>query len=38
MRALLVALDVETPVGAADLMVEQGVVYVFADGRMTKHS
>ncbi len=38
MRALLVALDVETPVGAADLMVEQGVVCVFADGRMTKHS
>ena len=38
MRALLVALDVETPVGAADLTVEQGVVYVFADGQVTKHS
>ena len=38
MRALLVALDVETPVGAADLTVEQGVVYVFCDGQVTKHS
>lgn len=38
MRALLVALDVETPAGAAELMVEQGVVYVFADGQVTKHS
>jgi probable phosphoglycerate mutase len=38
MRALLVALDIETPVGAADLTVEQGVVYVFADGQVTKHS
>jgi probable phosphoglycerate mutase len=38
MRALLVALDVETPVGAADLTIEQGVVYVFADGQVTKHS
>lgn len=38
MRALLVALDVETPVGAADLTVEQGVVYVFRDGQVTKHS
>jgi probable phosphoglycerate mutase len=38
MRALLVALDVETPVGAADLTVEQGVVYVFVDGQVTKHS
>lgn len=38
MRALLVALDVETPLGAAELTVEQGVVYVFADGQVTKHS
>lgn len=38
MRALLVALDVETPVGAAELTVEQGVVYVFADGQVSKHS
>lgn len=38
MRALLVALDIETPVGAADLTVEQGVVYVFCDGQVTKHS
>ena len=38
MRALLVALDIETPVGASDLTVEQGVVYVFADGQVTKHS
>jgi len=38
MRALLVALDIETPVGAADLTVEQGVVYVFSDGQVTKHS
>ncbi|HBR46255.1 MAG TPA: histidine phosphatase family protein, partial [Afipia sp.] len=30
--------DVEPPVGAADLTVEQGVVYVFADGQVTKHS
>jgi len=38
MRALLVALDIETPVGASDLTVEQGVVYVFEDGQVTKHS
>ncbi len=38
MRALLVALDVETPVGASDLTVEQGVVYVFEDGQVVKHS
>jgi len=38
MRALLVALGVETPVGAADLTVEQGVVYVFTEGQVTKHS
>ena len=38
MRALMVALDVETPVSAVDLLVEQGVVYVFRDGQVTKHS
>lgn len=38
MRALLVALDVETPVSAVDMLVEQGVVYVFRDGQVTKHS
>lgn len=38
MRALMVALDIEMPVAAADMPVEQGVVYVFANGRMTKHS
>ena len=36
-RALLVALGIETPDGAADLTIEQGVVYVFADGECTKH-
>ena len=38
MRALLVALDVHTPVNAVDMLVEQGVVYVFRDGQVTKHS
>jgi probable phosphoglycerate mutase len=38
MRALMVALDVETPVSAVDTLVEQGVVYVFRDGQVTKHS
>ncbi|MEH2512464.1 broad specificity phosphatase PhoE [Nitrobacteraceae bacterium AZCC 1564] len=38
MRALMVALDVETPVSAVDMLVEQGVVYVFRDGQVTKHS
>ena len=38
MRALLVALDVHTPVSAVDMLVEQGVVYVFRDGEVTKHS
>jgi probable phosphoglycerate mutase len=38
MRALLVALDVHTPINAVDMMVEQGVVYVFRDGEVTKHS
>ncbi|WP_424629681.1 histidine phosphatase family protein [Bradyrhizobium sp. SYSU BS000235] len=38
MRALMVALDVETPVSAVDTLVEQGVVYVFRGGQVTKHS
>jgi broad specificity phosphatase PhoE len=37
-RALLVALGVETPDSAADLTIEQGVVYVFADGACSKHA
>ena len=36
-RALMVALDIETPASAADLGIEQGVVYVFADGRLKKY-
>ena len=31
-RALMVALGIETPVSAADLLIEQGAVYVFRDG------
>lgn len=37
-RALLVALGVETPEGASELTIEQGVVYVFADGACHKHA
>jgi broad specificity phosphatase PhoE len=37
-RALMVALGVETPVSAADLTIEQGAVYVFGHGRVTKYS
>jgi probable phosphoglycerate mutase len=37
-RALMVALGFETPESAADLLIEQGAVYVFADGRLTKYS
>ena len=37
-RALLVALGVETPDSALDLTIEQGVVYVFADGTCSKHA
>ena len=36
-RALLVALGIETPDSAADLTIEQGVVYVFSDGTCAKH-
>jgi probable phosphoglycerate mutase len=37
-RALMVALGIETPQSAADLLIEQGAVYVFRDGRLTRHS
>jgi probable phosphoglycerate mutase len=36
-RALMVALGNETPVSAAELYVEQGVVYVFRDGGLEKY-
>ena len=37
-RALMVALGIETPQSAADLVIEQGAVYVFGDGRLDKYS
>jgi broad specificity phosphatase PhoE len=37
-RALMVALGVESPDSAADLTIEQGTVYVFGDGGLTKYS
>jgi probable phosphoglycerate mutase len=37
-RALMVALGIETPAGAADLTIEQGAVYVFGDGGLSKYS
>jgi broad specificity phosphatase PhoE len=37
-RALMVALGIETPASAADLTIEQGAVYVFADGGLEKYS
>jgi probable phosphoglycerate mutase len=37
-RALMVALGIETPLRASDLYIEQGVVYVFGDGGVTKYS
>jgi probable phosphoglycerate mutase len=37
-RALMVALGIETPGRASDLYIEQGVVYVFGDGGVTKYS
>ncbi|HEY5127001.1 MAG TPA: histidine phosphatase family protein [Bradyrhizobium sp.] len=37
-RALMVALGIETPQSAADLTVEQGAVYVFGDGGLSKYS
>ncbi len=36
-RALMVALGLETPERAAELMIEQGAVYVFADGGLRKY-
>ena len=36
-RALMVALDIETPSSAADLTIEQGAVYVFGDGGLRKY-
>jgi probable phosphoglycerate mutase len=37
-RALMVALGIETPASASDLFIEQGVVYVFRDGGVSKYS
>ncbi|WFU38917.1 histidine phosphatase family protein [Bradyrhizobium sp. CB82] len=37
-RALMVTLGLETPASAAELYIEQGVVYVFRDGRLEKYS
>jgi broad specificity phosphatase PhoE len=37
-RALMVALGHETPQSAADLIIEQGAVYVFGDGSLRKYS
>ncbi|RXG95420.1 histidine phosphatase family protein [Bradyrhizobium zhanjiangense] len=37
-RALMVALGIETPAGAAELYIEQGAVYVFRDRRLEKFS
>lgn len=37
-RALMVALGLETPSSAADLLIEQGAVYVFRDGGLKKYS
>jgi broad specificity phosphatase PhoE len=37
-RALMVALGIETPASASGLFIEQGVVYVFRDGGVTKYS
>ncbi|HKH02361.1 MAG TPA: histidine phosphatase family protein [Bradyrhizobium sp.] len=37
-RALMVVLGIETPASAADLTIEQGAVYVFSDGGLSKYS
>ena len=37
-RALMVALGIEMPASAADLTIEQGAVYLFRDGGLTKYS
>jgi probable phosphoglycerate mutase len=34
----MVALGFETPQSAADLLIEQGAVYVFGDGSLAKYS
>jgi broad specificity phosphatase PhoE len=36
-RALMVVLGFETPESAADLVIEQGAVYVFGDGELRKY-
>jgi probable phosphoglycerate mutase len=38
MRALMVALGVETAANAAELYIEQGVVYVFQGNRLAKYA
>ena len=37
-RALMVALGIETSDSAADLTIEQGAIYVFGEGGLTKYS
>jgi hypothetical protein len=37
MRALMVATGVATTHEAVEALIEQGVVYVFADGRLSKY-
>src|SRR5579872_6925526 len=37
-RALMVALGFETPESAADLVIEQGAVYVFGGGGLKRYS
>jgi broad specificity phosphatase PhoE len=37
-RTLMLALGFETPQSAADLLIEQGAVYLFSEGRLTKYS
>jgi broad specificity phosphatase PhoE len=37
-RALMVVLGIETPASAAELTVEQGAVYVFGEGGLSKYS
>ena len=37
MRALMVALGIATALEASDIPIEQGVVYVFSEGKLTKH-
>jgi hypothetical protein len=37
LRALLVALGIATPLEVAETPIGQGVVYVFREGRITKH-